>query len=1097
MRQFLLTLFGVVLIAILTSVAAHAACSPWRSSSKQAWFNEYFFGNGGSAPPNFLEIFSNSNAFPSSWQNWSIDVYTDTNSKITYPFNNRTATACTISGKTWLTTLVPGGLYQQKALVLLKDDAGAYVDAFVFDNTSPPDPWPGAASASWFPGLANGSTGCPALANALTSQAATSGTTPKQYNMLTLGNYGNKDMARDPDGGPVWDLTSNTGAGTTYTQCVSNNANFTKTVDNVTPPPGSTVTYTLNMSNTGGGSMSGVQITDYLPPTLIYLSSTSSNPLDPPVTTSTYATTDPNTNAPATATSVVWSPAPIAADTTSRLNIKMQVPANATVGYSYVNTAQTTGLSTNQTDFANITIGSPDTPSFAINVSPATSTTCTPALLGPKVTITAMSAANGGGNPLTSYNGTATLTASTPNPKWYDASGIPLPGNTVTFVNGTATLYLSDAVAETLTVSATDAAYASPEVMQGSSGNIMFSGSSTGLALTDADMLAPPYGAVAGRPHAVRASISSCGSASSTTGQYTGSIYYIPGLNHPVGAAAPTINTSAAACPGLVAPTLSSAGAPITLNFSGGQATFYLCTTDVGQYALSLTLNGVPSGTKTTTGTSSNFTVRPFVITATKFTKGTANPAGSGAFAAAGSMFTGKLSAWQWLPSADTETDSNGIARGNGLPDANVTAASIENGSPGPTLSFSGTTNNAGVVNLAPAVAPPVVTPADTTTYITGNLTPSTATLASGAATLNDAFSYSEVGNFRIAGAGGGAYAAQNYLGAAGVHIPILSDVIGRIIPDHFLVSSASLTHRPSCTPDSSFTYMGEPFTMGFTLTARNAAGTATQNYRDSYAFLDPATAQWTSLSTVTNGSFGLGAFDHGTDLSARLKWNSATGSGWSNGSNTIVANVQFDRSSAVDGPFEALALGVAPRDADGATVKASALDLNGDRMTIGSNKMRFGRLKLFSQTVAGPSTLNMPVQAQFWSGNSWILNSDDNCTMIPSTAVRAFNYRNYTSASVPAWPASVGGNVQINGGNSVISLSKPSSIRAGTVDICVDLGTDPAGGVACSATPVDMPFLQGRWAPGTSYANDPTARATFGIYTPETRRVVHIRELF
>ncbi|HEY0846772.1 MAG TPA: DUF11 domain-containing protein [Noviherbaspirillum sp.] len=1094
----LLALFGAVLIAALSSAAAHATCSSWRSPQK-VWLNEYFFGSGSNAPPNFLEIYSTSNAFPASWQDWSIDVYRSLNTKTTYPFNINTATACTVANKTWLTTTVPAGLRQQNALVLLRDNTGAYVDAFVFDNTTPPAPWPGAAAASWFPGLADSVTGCPALATALTSQAATSGTDPTQYNMLTLSNYGNKDMARDPDGGSQWDLTSNTGAGTTYTQCVSNNANLTKTVDNATPPPGSTVTYTLSLTNSGSTSMSGVQVTDYLPPTLTYISATPSNPLDPPVTTGTYDTTDLNTGAPATATMLVWSPAAIAAGTTSRLNIKMQVAPDDVEGYHYVNTAQTTGLSANQTDYANITIGSPNTPSFAISVSPTSSTTCTPALLGPKVTITAMSAANGGGSPLTSYNGTATLTASSPNPKWYNEAGTLLSGNTVTFVNGTAILYLTDAVAETFTVSALDAVYAAPEVMQGSSGNITFTGSSTGLALTDVDMLSPSYGAVAGRPHAVKATLSSCGSTSATTGTYSGTIYYLPGLNHPTGAPGPTINTSAASCPGSVVPPLTSSGAPITLNFSAGQSTFYLCTTDVGQYALSLKVNGVPSTNSSTTGGSPNFTIRPFAITATGFMQGaTGNPAGAGAFAAAGSAFTGTLRAWRWLASADTETDSYGAVRGNGLPDAGVTAAGIVAANPGLTPGFSGTTNHAGVVNLAPVLAPPVVVPADPTSYVTGTLSPETATLASGAATLNDGFSYSEVGNFRIGGEEGGAYATQNYLGTLGVNIPILSDVIGRMIPDHFTVTAATVTRRPGCTPDSSFTYMSEPFTMGFTLTARNAADATTANYRNSYAFLDPATAQWTSMSTVPNGSFGLGAFNTGTDLSARLTWNNATGTGWTNGSNTIVANQQFDRIAAnVDGPFESLTLGIVPRDADGVTVKPADLTLNGNRVMIGSSKMRFGRLKLFSQTVAGPSTLNLPVQAQFWSGNSWILNSDDSCTMIPAGAVQAFNYRDNTSAPTSAWPASVAGDVQISGGNSVIALTKPPAIRAGTVDVCMDLAADPAGGVVCTATAVNAPYLQGRWAPGTTFANDPAARATFGVYTPETRRIVHIRELF
>ncbi|RJF98846.1 DUF11 domain-containing protein [Noviherbaspirillum saxi] len=1109
----------VLLISVVISSSAHAACSSWRSPQK-AWFNEYFFGSGGSAPPNFLEVYSTSNAFPASWQNWSIDVYTGANTKTTYPLTSSTSTACTVSNKTWLTTNVPGGLRQQNALVLLKDEAGAYVDAFVFDNSSPPDPWPGAAASSWFPGLANASTGCPALATSLTSQAGTSGSTPKQFNMLVLKNYGNKDMARDPDGGSTWDLTSNTGSGTTYTQCVSNNANFTKTVDNATPTPGTTVTFTLNLANTSSTSMAGVQITDFLPPILTYISSTSSNASDPPVTTGTYTATDPNTGLTSSVTSVNWSPATVAAGTISKLNIKMQVPADAPEGHTYVNTAQTTaGLTDSQTDFANVTIGSPNTPSFAISVSPATSTTCTPALLGPQVTITAMSAANGTGTPLTNYNGTVTLTASTPSPRWYNSAGVRLSGNTVTLTNGSITLYLADTVAETFTVSAVDAVYASPNVMQGSSGNITFTAGSTGLTLTDVDILTPNYGAVAGRPHAVRANVSTCGSTATTTGQYSGTIYYIPGLNHPAGATGPTINTSSASCPGSVVAPLTTGGTPITLNFSAGRATFYLCSTDVGQYALRLSVSGIPSGTNTVTGTSSNFTVRPFVITASGFMAGsTANPAGTAALAKAGASFSGTLSAWRWVASADTETDGSGAQRGNGIPDANATASTITTANPGLTARFNGTTNNAGVVSLASVLAPPVNAPTDTTAYTLGTLSPTTATLATGTATLTNAISYSEVGNFKIGGTeGGGTYAVTNYLGAAGLNVPILSDVVGRITPDHFTVTAPNIIRRPGCSPDSTFTYMDEIFSLGFTLAARNASGVAMQNYRNSYAFLnlfDPNdtkwasmsvadrnarfAAQWASTSTGADGSFGLGAYQDPSDLSSRIAVTAAAGSGWVNGANTINANARFARTAAAqDGPFATLTMGIVPRDTDGITVKPADLNLNGNRVSLGTNNLRFGRLVLFSASAQGQANINMPVQAQYWSGKSWILNKDDNCTLIAAGALRAANYRDGRGNAMAAWPVTLGGAVQITGGLGQLSLTKPGTVRAGTVDVCVDLGNDPAPGVACAATPGNQGYLKGRWAPGTTFQNDPAASASFGVYTPETQRAVHIRELY
>jgi uncharacterized repeat protein (TIGR01451 family) len=61
----------------------------------------------------------------------------------------------------------------------------------------------------------------------------------------------------------------------------------------------------------------------------------------------------------------------------------------------------------------------------------------------------------------------------------------------------------------------------------------------------------------------------------------------------------------------------------------------------------------------------------------------------------------------------------------------------------------------------------------------------------------------------------------------------------GRFTPDNFTVSGASLTNRDDlvCSPASAFTYMNEPIGLAFTLTARNAAGSVTQNYTSASSF--------------------------------------------------------------------------------------------------------------------------------------------------------------------------------------------------------------------------------------------------------------------
>jgi len=785
------SVYGTVLLALLLAIVsntAFAACSAWRSPQK-VWFNEYFFGSGGGAPPNFLEIYSTSNSFPSQWSGMSLEVYSGANTKTTHPLNNSTALACSIASKTWLTYNAVGGLVSQKALVILRDSAGDAVDAYAFDNTSPPAPWAGAAN-NWAP---SNTTGCTALDTALTTQAGLSGTTPKQANMLVLGSYGNKDMARTPDGGAPWDVTSNTGAGTTYTQCVSNNANFIKTVDNSTPSPGTTVTFTLSLTNIDSIALTGVTLDDFLPDYPVagapsFISAIPVNALDT-VTQTTYVTTDPNTATAGNATKIQWAPASIAPGATAKLIVKMQVPANATQGYVYTNTAQTTGsvLSPNQTDFASITVGSPNVGSFVFSVSPGSASTCATPLLGPKVTITAMTGPNGTGSVDTAYVGNSVyLSASTPNPKWYNSAGTllatvsPVPAGS--FVNGVATFYLKDTTAETITVSGLDSATYTPNVMQGASGNISFISGSAGLVLVDGETLAPAsaysvsnpaYGVVMKRPHPVRATISSCGATDTTkTGSYSGTIGYTVGLNHPAGATAPTISTTSS-CPGV------AVGAT-TLTFASGISDFYLCTSDVGQFALDLTLSS-PS----VTGSTSNFTVRPFAITARNFAAGaTVNPQGTGAFTSAGGLFSGTFDAWGWRSTED--------ANSNGVPDAGVLTSAFSVATHGQPLRFSGTTNAAGVINFA-AKSP-----------ATGTLAPTTATATAGSVTLSN-LTYSEVGDVTFAGADvSGLYGATDYLGMSGLDVPLLSDVVG-----HFTATTIATGSDPvanTVAPGSSAT---------------------------------------------------------------------------------------------------------------------------------------------------------------------------------------------------------------------------------------------------------------------------------------------------
>jgi MSHA biogenesis protein MshQ len=162
---------------------------------------------------------------------------------------------------------------------------------------------------------------------------------------------------------------------------------------------------------------------------------------------------------------------------------------------------------------------------------------------------------------------------------------------------------------------------------------------------------------------------------------------------------------------------------------------------------------------------------------------------------------------------------------------------------------------------------------------------------------------------------------------------------------------------------------------------------------------------------------------------------------------------------------------------------------------------IRSGRLRVGSRFGGLKSTLSIPVTAEYWTGKSWLLNSDDSHTVIPMAAF-AFKHAvagMKTAASAPA---------------SALALAKGASsfdLRVteggpGTVNIALNLGSgaqDNAciGVVAGTGLPTTgaaiawlRPLTVGC---ATTQARDPWGRATFGIFTPENRRIIHVREVF
>lgn len=297
--------------------------------------------------------------------------------------------------------------------------------------------------------------------------------------------------------------------------------------------------------------------------------------------------------------------------------------------------------------------------------------------------------------------------------------------------------------------------------------------------------------------------------------------------------------------------------------------------------------------------------------------------------------------------------------------------------------------------------------------------------------------------------------------------------------------------------------YMGEVFNAQFTLSAVDLNENTTQNYQGAYAKLNPAAA---------GNPLRFGAVNAGTDLTARLDTSLAASGSFVGGLATIVAPLAINRVASPDGPYAAIRIGIAPTTAEADGVIMGAYDLNvggsNDHTSImdatvqAATEVRFGRLQLSNAFGSQTSSLQMPVQAQYWSAKSWVLNSNDSLTPLPATSVALSNYRN-PNGTAASWTTTASGPGTLAGGQGSITLSVPTGSPAGTgsVDVAIDLGSsgpDQSCLAAHGGTAAGLPWLRSQnGACAATYDRDPSATASFGVYSPETSKSVHVRELF
>ncbi|RZJ10692.1 MAG: hypothetical protein EOP39_08090 [Rubrivivax sp.] len=717
---------------------------------------------------------------------------------------------------------------------------------------------------------------------------------------------------------------------------------------------------------------------------------------------------------------------------------------------------------------------------FAISGTGAAST-CTPQVL----TITARDSA---GNPLTGYAGTINLSTSSGRGDWSAGTGPAPSGSLVagavnsglasyTFAAGDAgvvRLRLSHSLAQDIAVAVVDSAVASTST---TSGTLNYRDNAFVWSEDASNLIAGSNVAVAGRNHDMRVALwkkdsttGLCGIAADYSGNRDLKLWR-------------TDSGGSWAAPAVVSPAVSvpsarPASTNVTLAFANGVSNFNLATTNVGKYAFSLDDDSLLYAANTVSGTSADLVVRPFTLAVTGLTSatGTNNPGGSAAtdtvFAKAGAPFSATVTAYRWASGADTNND--------GVPDAGVTLSQVSAG--GAAQGFS--------ASVALTMAAGSLTPAG---GATGSLANNILTSFSAGTSTTNSMSYSEVGSFAL----NTTSVVTSYLGGT-VNLDALvfnaggtqQTRVGRFIPAGFAVSSATTTNRSdlSCAAVPDFTYMDENFRLGFTLRAHNAAGATTLNYTGSFARLDLATAANLRLAGID------GSTPFKTSNSTLVV--SAVSGGWSNG---VAAGISLTAktprmSTTPVGPYANADFGIAPVDPDGVAILLLDLDADGiggvDSAKVGRIPLRFGRLRLQNGMAPGNRSLNLPLEAQYWTGTAYNTNILDSCTRINATHLSFGNLRKSLVASDVAM---VDTSVTLAAGQGSIKLAAPAGGHVGSVDVAIALdSTAPPADLSCLKTHTawtpakaatagaSLPALRSPWC---GPFGDPGARATWGLF--------------
>ncbi len=391
-------------------------------------------------------------------------------------------------------------------------------------------------------------------------------------------------------------------------------------------------------------------------------------------------------------------------------------------------------------------------------------------------------------------------------------------------------------------------------------------------------------------------------------------------------------------------------------------------------------------------------------------------------------------------------------------------------------------------------------------------------------------------------------------------HYVLAASPAAAITPRSDMSSACEVALKTSDASFVPFSYMSEPFDIKFTLDAVNASGGITRNYQGNYVKFSSmnTVAPWTATTPGSTGTMGLAmaatnatqpgytnsattcsVFFSSTGVTSyscpsvtilpvanggvprvvalttptvpSMSWSIGTGNG---GVGSFEANVSLMRLTAgPDGPFNTLGVGILPTDTDSITTTGLNLVTNNgpaspsvDRVSLGTTAVKFGMLKLLNSFGSAASSLPIQAQMLYWNGAAFAVNSKStgvvpNLSYDSCTAINGSNIGMTFQGNIAACNTYVPTTTTISNGQANLILPAPG--QSGSITMTDLASTSSPSGTACSgsttrstATGINATYLQGNWNGSSTYTVNPSALATFGVYSG-VPQVIYIRESY